>query len=102
MDAIVLAAGPIAFGMVVGWCAGAALDGENKFGITQLGALIGVLAGGAITARFGTEHQFAWFCLGLATAFFAHRFLNIPKIKRKIISEAVGELRQKSNNGDKG
>ena len=101
MSLDILAIGPMAFGAVVGWCAGVALDGQSKFGITQLGTLIGVLAGGMITVRFGSQGLFAWFCIGLAPAFFAHRFLNIPKIKRKIIAEAIGELRQ-SNIRDKG
>ncbi len=94
------AIGAIAFGLLVGWCAGMAITGENRFGIKQLGALIGVVLGSAIAALFGTA-MIGWYFLGLAPGFFLNSFLGWPDGQRAM-AEAIEDTRRKPNdqNGD--
>lgn len=75
--------GALAFGSVVGWCASLAVARESRFGVAQLGALIGVIAGAAVTAKF-TNGMFGGYCIGLAIAFFTHRFVTMPSVRGSI------------------
>lgn len=81
------AIGAIAFGLLVGWCAGMAISGEKRFGIKKLGTLVGVVAGTAVIGLFG-KILIAWYFLGLAPAFFLNRFLSMPSVQ-KVMSEAI-------------
>lgn len=94
------AIGAIAFGLLVGWCAGMAINGEKRFGIKKLGTLIGVVVGSAIVALFGTA-MIGWYFLGLAPGFFLNRFLGRPDVQRAM-AEAIEDTRRKPNaqNGD--
>ena len=83
MDLISLI-GALAFGSVVGWCSSLAVAKESRFGIAQLGALIGVTAGAAVTAKFPESMLFGGYCIGLAIAFFTHRFVSIPSVRKSI------------------
>lgn len=94
------AIGAIAFGLLVGWCAGMAIDGEQRFSIKKLGALIGVVVGSATVALFGTA-MIGWYFLGLAPAFFLNRFLGRADVQRAM-AEAIEEARRKPNNRDGG
>ena len=89
------AIGSIAFGLLIGWCAGMAINGEKRFGIKQLGALVGVVVGSAIAALFGKE-MIGWYFLGLAPAFFLNRFLAMPAVQ-KVMREAIEESAKTQN-----
>lgn len=100
MSLDILAIGALAFGLLVGWCAGMAIDGEKRFSIKQLGTLIGVVVSSAIVTLFGTA-TIGWYFLGLAPAFFLNRFLGRADVKRAM-AEAIEEARRKPNNRDGG
>ena len=84
-------AGASGFGSVVGWCASLAINQDTKFGVGQLSALIGAVAGAAVTTKFEND-VFGAYCVALAVAFFLHRFLAYRPIREFIEREFAKEV----------
>jgi hypothetical protein len=64
----VMATGAVCFGAVVGFVTYRTLIRTEKAAITDLGAVVGVIGGGAVTGLFSPEHSdlFGWYSIGLA------------------------------------
>ncbi|MGV3572855.1 MAG: hypothetical protein ACO1PB_19855 [Ramlibacter sp.] len=73
--------GAACFGAVIGWCASLAIRENGSFGIAQLSALIGAVGGGAVAALFKQQDLFSYYSMGLAAAFFCHRFLAFKPVR---------------------
>ena len=73
-----LAAGPFAFGLVVGWVTYRTLrHRQSGSSISDIAAVIGAVGGAAVTTLFPSEASFAWYSIGLAVGFFAFYVLGI-------------------------
>jgi len=86
VDSLIFYAGAAGFGSVIGWCASLAIKQETKFGVGQLSALIGAVAGAAVTANFKND-LFGAYSIALAVAFFLHRFLGFGPVRRLVERE---------------
>ena len=70
-----LVAGAICFGSVVGWMTHCVLQSAQEMTAQWLGAVLGVIGGGAVTAVFEDKELFASYCIGLAIFFFVRSLL---------------------------
>lgn len=58
------------FGAVVGWMTHHTYTASREMTVKSLGAIIGVIGGGAVTAIFQDKLLFGAYCIGLCVAFF--------------------------------
>jgi len=70
-------AGPIAFGLVIGWVTYRTLrrTGETV-ALSNIATVLGAIGGAAVTAIFKDGDLFARYCIGLAIGFFAYVILG--------------------------
>ena len=62
------------FGAIVGWIAYGIYRSAKELTVQWLAAIIGVVAGGAVTAVFKDQTLFGAYCIGLGLAFFLRVF----------------------------
>jgi uncharacterized membrane protein YeaQ/YmgE (transglycosylase-associated protein family) len=76
-------AGPIAFGLVVGWVTYRTLrrTGETV-ALSNIATVIGAVGGAAVTALFKDGELFALYSIGLAIGFFAYAILGNTLFKK--------------------
>jgi hypothetical protein len=70
---IVTTIGSLAFGTVMGWITYRTLRNSTVNGISDIAAVIGAVAGAAVTTLFPQETMaFGAYCIGLAAGFFLY------------------------------
>jgi hypothetical protein len=72
--------GPALFGSVVGWMTHLTFYSTRQLSVKTLGAIIGVIGGGAVTALFQDSLLFGAYCIGLGVAFFV-RVVAAPVVE---------------------
>lgn len=74
----ILAIGPFAFGLVIGWVTYRTLRHRPGSGsISDIATVIGAVGGGVVTTLFDNDTTFAWYSVGLAVGFFLFYVLGI-------------------------
>ena len=74
----ILAIGPFAFGLVIGWVTYRTLrHREGSSSLSDIATVIGAVGGGVVTTLFQNETTFAWYSVGLAVGFFLFYVLGI-------------------------
>ncbi len=81
----VMAVGAASFGADVGYVTYRTLIRTEKSSITDLGAVVSVIGGGAVTGLFNPDHSdlFGWYSIGLASGMIVYwvvfRLMNTKK-----------------------
>jgi len=66
-------AGPICFGIVVGWITYRTLRRTPKTGVSDLASVIAAIGGAGVTTALGPNHEpFYLYCVGLTIGFFGY------------------------------
>lgn len=74
----ILAVGPFAFGLVIGWVTYRTLRHRpGSSSISDIATVLGAVGGGVVTTLFQNEITFAWYSVGLAVGFFLFYILGI-------------------------
>ena len=82
--------GAIAFGGVIGWTAHYVVHRVRKTTIDSIASFTAAVGGGGVLRAFGSESLIlAFYCIGLAAAYFTREFLERPASRRtkKIANE---------------
>lgn len=74
------------FGAVVGWLAHNVFQRAEVLNVSWLASMIGIIAGGAVTAIFQQKSLFGAYCMGLGISFFL-RVIIFPITK--VIAEEM-------------
>ncbi|WP_433673015.1 hypothetical protein ACQP06_16560 [Nocardia sp. CA-136227] len=79
---IVEQVGACLFGVVMGWVLYYVnRHRDDKIGVRDIGTIAGAVGGSAVTALFPDGGRlFGWYCIGLATGFFAYLLLLLVLI----------------------
>jgi hypothetical protein len=75
-------AGAICFGAVIGWVTYRTLRRTTNVGLSDIGAVVGAVGGGAVLGIFERGDSFGWYAIGLFGGFFGYLLLSLA-INRK-------------------
>jgi Na+/phosphate symporter len=91
------------FGAVVGWLAHNVFQRAELLNVSWLASMLGIIAGGAVTAIFQKETLFGAYCIGLGIAFFS-RVIIFPitkVIKKEMELQELKETQRQQIKQDK-
>ena len=85
-------AGPICFGLVIGWVTYRSLRRRQGVSLlTDIATVLGAIGGAAVTALFKTEDSFGLYSIGLAVGFFAYFIVNLLAYGRQDVGQWMGD-----------
>ena len=79
---MVIEAGAIAFGVVIGWVTHRTLRRNTaSVGLGDIASVLGAVGGGVVVTRFTTPDSFSYYAIGLAFGFFLYLWLASTVLK---------------------
>jgi len=71
------AIGAFCFGLVIGWITYRTLRRKEGASVSDIASIIGAVGGGGVTALFGIQQFFPFYCIGLAAGFFGYFIIGL-------------------------